>query len=1324
MLSIAKLRVGQEAYHLSGVAQSLDDYYTGAGEANGVWVGGSATRLGLDGQVDAGDLQAVLAGLRPGAGGLSPNGDRHRPHPRRAPGFDLTFKAPKSASVLYAVSDDPRVQGAIIESGEAAMRAAVGWIEREVIRVRRGSHNEAWLAKHRKEPGAGPRSLPSNGVVAAAFRHRTSRAGDPLLHWHVLVANLVEGVDGKWSAFVHPDLFRNMRAAGEVFQAVYRSELSHRLGVEWRPGRHVPEIAGVPQSLLDQFSKRSDDIEAWLAATGTPDTREGRQAAVLATRRHKAELESSSCRFDEAWKTEAAEFGWGADRADGLIEAAGASVADDEYEGAWRLDDERVDDGQVTRIERLVDPEEWIERVLREDLTAQHSTFTRADLTVAIAARQGPGATAATIERVAHRFLASEQLIPVATDDDIDRWTSRELFTVERRFAATVASNQALAVVPAACADKAFAARPSLGDDQLASVRTIAASTAPVAVLVGPAGTGKTFTVDTIRAAYQHAGWLVHGAAPSARAALELAAGANLRASTLHALLATWNRGLDLPAPNSLLVIDEAGMAAIRTLESVITRQVTAGGQVLLVGDHHQLPEIGAGGGLEHAVGHSRCVTELTVNRRQQHAWEQRALTDLRDGHVAAAVHTYLGHDRVVVAESPAAMVATAVQHWLDARYRGLHPVLLAGTNDLVDRLNAAVIERLIERGELTAESAPFGNGDYRTGQRIVLRRNSSSERTTTGGTTAVANGQAGVVVTADDQRVVLRLDHGAEVVLDHTYLRRGGDVAHAYALTTHRAQGGTWDTAIAVGADGLYREGAYVALSRGAEENVLVLTEPEIAELERQAAAELARHDTGITPPDELQGDLEDDLTERLTRSRAKHLARTVDPDAAAVERLAQHLSYPQLIERHHAAAAAELRATELVGAERHALAAERERIDRVAHHLSIGLDVSPHDRHNIGTVAAIDDNSGTATVHFTSRQGYEATRTFSWAQLRIIDQNPPERDLTPSAVRQLARLTGPLHRQIDQWDQTIRTIGFEPGDALRLTRAINIRINRATAFLVAERTDWIEHYLGRQVADPAGSTTWLDGARSIATWRLEKELATGDPGIGRRPHDAGEWDQLNEQLARTRQWLDTTDRLAPAWPVVPSHDELVDRLDQLTDILHSAPDDCRHFIAELQSGQLTIQDTSELLEAALAQQDQRRTWIIEHWPHIVEHQEIIRTLDDGFWGPDPSLLQDLLDWEITDNLAEAVHRGDRWLRALLCKIANPDTSQLDADQVDVFEEVAGWRAVNDVSALESIPEPMPGSREIAEVVAARIHAALGTGGRPEVQSGVNPAL
>jgi hypothetical protein len=92
VLSVAKLRVGQEAYQLSGVAQSLDDYYTGAGEAAGRWAGARAERLGLSGEVAPDDLRAVSAGMAPWSGGLTPNGETIRTHPRRVPGFDLTYK--------------------------------------------------------------------------------------------------------------------------------------------------------------------------------------------------------------------------------------------------------------------------------------------------------------------------------------------------------------------------------------------------------------------------------------------------------------------------------------------------------------------------------------------------------------------------------------------------------------------------------------------------------------------------------------------------------------------------------------------------------------------------------------------------------------------------------------------------------------------------------------------------------------------------------------------------------------------------------------------------------------------------------------------------------------------------------------------------------------------------------------------------------------------------------------------------------------------------------------------------------------------------------
>src|SRR5690606_13077325 len=108
--------------------------------------------------------------------------------------------------------------------------------------------------------------------------------------------------------------------------------------------------------------------------------------------------------------------------------------------------------------------------------------------------------------------------------------------------------------------------------------------------------------------------------------------------------------------------------------------------------------------------------------------------------------------------------------------------------------------------------------------------------------------------------------------------------VDYGYAHTAHRAQGGTWDVAIGVGAEGLYREAGYLLMSRGRKENWLVATATELDQVDR----DLDRHDQGIPSPDDAV-DVDADLVRRLTTSRAKLLASTHDPHAAQVTRLAE---------------------------------------------------------------------------------------------------------------------------------------------------------------------------------------------------------------------------------------------------------------------------------------------------------------------------------------------------------------------------------------------------------------------------------------------------
>ena len=1048
VLSLAKLRVGQEAYQLSGVAESLDAYYTGAGEAPGVWIGGGAGRLGLSGEVAAQDLRAVLAGMAPGGGGLTPNGETIRPSRKRVPGFDATFKVPKSASVLFAVSDDPRVQGAIIEAGDHAVREAIGWLEREAIEVQRGSHNKAWIEAKRaalveagEDPSqVGPRRLKTNGVVGAAFRHRTSRAGDPLLHWHVLVANLVEGADGKWSAFAHPDLYRQARAAGEVFQAAFRAELTRRIGVEWRPGRHVPEIAGIPQSLLDQFSKRRAEIEAWLEATGGPTDAAGQQQAVLATRRNKLEREGE--RLDEGWKVEAEAAGWGPADAEDLMATLtpAAPIGVDEV---WRIGAVGFDEyGRAEDYERVVTPQEWIGELLRRDLTVGTTTFTSADVVRAIGQRLGAGCTVDTIERVTALVLASDQVLPVRLPDGQQRYTSREMDAVERRFVDVVARRAGRPAVPAAIVDSAIAQRPTLGEDQAAAVEILATSTSTLSVLIGPAGTGKTYTLDTVREAFERAGWRVIGAGPSARAAVELTAGAGIASRTLHALAADLERGFERLDGSTLLVVDEAGMADIRTLEHVTTAAAAAGARVLLVGDQHQMPAVGAGGGFGYAVDAAGTVATLTVNRRQREQWEQQALTALRDGRIRQAVDAYLAHDRVVVTADADAMIAEAIARWAAALDAGHQPVMLAGTNELVDRLNRAAVNLLAQRGELPTDDADYGGTRYKVGARVTVRRN-SEERSVDGETVGVANGQLGTITAAGHGRVTVRLDvrPDREVILDEGYLSRGGHISHGYALTTQRSQGGTWDTSITVGTDGLYKEAAYTDLSRGRVENVLIVTDPELTRLAAEVDPDLDRHDAGVDPDDPAV--LNEDLVERMSTSRAKHLAHSIDPDVDVVDLLARSRPLVDLEERLVLARQAARIATQQVGQTGQRLAQHAAAAEHNACRVEVGLRVKALDRHNIGTIEAVDDTAGTITVGFVSADGNRtAQRELAWHDIVIVDKAVPVHDLSADAAAALARFRADIDAQVARWDQIVTGLGSYPGEDRHMARAVDQHI------------------------------------------------------------------------------------------------------------------------------------------------------------------------------------------------------------------------------------------------------------------------------------------
>ncbi len=326
MLSIGKLVAGQARYYLDqaearvdvvdSIGDGIEEYYVGPTEARGQWIGAVCRELGLGGPVEATALRRVLAGLDPRDG--SPLRDASRRV--RVAGFDLTFSAPKSVGVLFALGDE-EMRTSVRAAHDLAANEALGHLERAAAAVRRGR--------------AGAVVEEASGLVAAGFRHRTSRAGDPQLHTHVLVANLGRGLDGRWSALDGRRLYAHARSASFIYQAVLRSELTRTLGVDWTPVRKgIAEVVGIPRPVLRAFSRRRAEIDAALAQRGTSGARAA-EAAALATRAAKEPRVAPETLLGE-WRTRAEGLGFERDTIR-LITGRARSVEleDRDWEHAW-----------------------------------------------------------------------------------------------------------------------------------------------------------------------------------------------------------------------------------------------------------------------------------------------------------------------------------------------------------------------------------------------------------------------------------------------------------------------------------------------------------------------------------------------------------------------------------------------------------------------------------------------------------------------------------------------------------------------------------------------------------------------------------------------------------------------------------------------------------------------------------------------------------------------------------------------------------------------------------------------------------------------------
>ncbi|MFI6485118.1 MobF family relaxase [Nonomuraea sp. NPDC050663] len=840
-------------------------------------------------------------------------------------GYDLTLDVSKSVSVLYGLADRSlaaEIEQVFAEAVSETVTAMESWAGYGL----RGHQGDGKLAER----------MDATGLLGWVMWHKTARpvdgaAPDPHLHAHVTIANMVKGHDGRWSAVGAGgrDIHRHAHAADALLKARLRRRLTQQFGITWAREKRTGawEIASIPEQVRLLFSKRSGQLRAQLTALGIDPETASRQAqkTAAAESRQAKDGEADTADLPGEWHRQvdqaAGEHGYGlrvvADCLprpdDGAGPAAGAP---------WgpQLPPRLPPRPSVAEIA------EWIWRP-EDGLTAHTKLVSRADVLAAVIDACPDGVSdLADAEALTDAVLA---LRPAVLHDaqrashlsNAQQYTSDDIMQAERTLLRITREryNAAMAVVDPEAAALAIDAYQVSGGFtfsrwQKAVLDRLLAGDHGVEAVIGVAGSGKTTMMAAGRAAWESRGLVVAGAANAAVAAVNLQAESGITSSTIARWLRRIRTGRGL-AGVDVLVVDEAAMADDRHLAELLTESVRTGTKVVLIGDPVQLNAAGVGGGFA-AIHRQVDGLKLTENRRQSDPVERKALKlwrkaaesegEQREQLRRQAMHTWGDGERVRLGQDSDDTLTRLLADWAAARqpYQnvgqptgrdagpdgsrdtsrdGVPPetvhdelaqvLLLAGTNDAVDRLNAVARAMRRQAGELPGRDElyrlPAGRLIALTvGDHVRVRRNDYRSRRGRG--TDVLNGFRGVITAIDvERRVEVEWRQagpdGPRLVrewITPDFIATEG-LSYGTALTVAAAQGLTADHALIYGL-GLDPHTLYAAMTR-----------------DRLTARLYLPQDLVETDVDRISRGRTDSMEERLARVLAAY-AKTLEGDRA----------------------------------------------------------------------------------------------------------------------------------------------------------------------------------------------------------------------------------------------------------------------------------------------------------------------------------------------------------------------------------------------------------------------------------------------------------
>ena len=823
-----------------------DEYY--AKDGDGVWWSSGETVVRHGAAIDAASFRDLCAGYHPATGKALVRGAGAG----HWAGQDCTLTPGKSVSVLW-MAGTPEQRAAIEAAHRAAVERALAFVAAEgLITVRTGA-------------GGVERHRPSD-LIIGRFDHYTTREGDPNIHTHCVFINVAGAPKntgaGRYKSQTHltievEQLYAYQIVVGAAYRAALAEDLHRQFGFRYREaGCGQWEIAGPPEALLANFSKRSEQILDYAGAGATPAQRE---VAALATRRGKHELPTGP-ELEARWREELAACAldpWDAAHDPELDPALAIAIA--AARAAEReppFDPPEIPgDSPVARAASALFRHESV--VTRKDLLQRALEF---------AGLQGLG-----VEVVEAELAGMEQdgtLLPLAAAEMVPGasacWTSpgiaaseaAMLRAADRPLERTWITSEAMAT--------ALTQDDRLSSEQADAVRH-AAGPDGVALLQAGAGTGKTTTAATLVAAAHNSGLRVIGLAPSWVAADELARSTGIPAQAIarwrhdraRATRSEAERHTDVAAldRDTLVLVDEAGMVGSRDLEAVLSAAQIAGAKVVLIGDRRQLASVAGASALRavaEVVGRSAMLGEV---RRQTVDWQRAASVVMARGDAEAGLRAYAAEHQVELVSGIEAARGRVIAAWTEQRSRhGGDVLIVTRRNADAAALNTRARAVLRAEGQLGPDlitpptrdredrivPLALAVGDQlRFGESLSHLKLRNGSRARIEAIVAEPDGSAHLRLALEDDRVIEVA--WAELRRIPRFGRRPAHpkVVHAYAGTTYAAQGRTCSAAVMYLGSGTDAREVYVGLTRHRHEARVVVERDRFDALCRQRQAD-----------------------------------------------------------------------------------------------------------------------------------------------------------------------------------------------------------------------------------------------------------------------------------------------------------------------------------------------------------------------------------------------------------------------------------------------------------------------------------------------------